>query len=179
MYVVKDGENMETIYCRRSIRKYDSRKVEPEKIDKMLRAAMQAPSAGNQQPWEFLVVEDKGHLVKMSKIGPYAGMLMEAPLAIIVLGNLDNLRFPMFWEQDLGAATQNLLLQAADEGLGAVWIGVAPIKKREEVLNDMFRLPEHVRPFCIIAMGYPAKGQENYFTDRFKKEKVHYETYQR
>ncbi len=170
---------METIFTRRSIREYESKKVEPEKIDKMLRAAMQAPSAGNQQPWEFIVVEDQERLLKLSEVGPYAGMLAKAPLGIIVLGNLDNLRFPVYWEQDLGAATQNLLLQAADDGLGAVWIGVAPLKERENLITEMVGLPEHVRPFCMIAIGYPDEGQKNYFNDRFDKDRIYYETYQR
>ena len=76
---------MTSIFKRRSVRRYTDRKVEKEKIDRMLRAAMQAPSACNQQPWEFLVVEDKATIEKLAKFSPYARMLLEAPLAIVIL----------------------------------------------------------------------------------------------
>lgn len=88
---------MESIFTRRSIRKYEEKAIEKEKIEKLLRAAMQAPSAGNQQPWEFLVVENKETLEKLSEISPYSTMLKEAPLAIIVLSNEEKMKFPEYW----------------------------------------------------------------------------------
>lgn len=78
---------MNEIFIRRSIRKYKQQAVEREKIQKILQAAMQAPSAGNQQPWEFIVVEDKQRLEQLSLVSPYAGPVKNAPLTIVVLAN--------------------------------------------------------------------------------------------
>ena len=99
----------EAIKNRRSIRKYEDKPVEKATVEKLLRAAMQAPSAGNQQPWEFIVVENKETLAQMANVSPYATPLKNAAVSIIVLVNKDSLRFPSYWQQDLAAATQNLL----------------------------------------------------------------------
>lgn len=166
---------MKTIDIRRSIRKYTDQPVSQVEIEKLLRAAMQAPSAGNQQPWEFLVVEDKDMLEKVSKVSPYAGMVKDASLAVIMLGNEERMRFPENWEQDLSAATQNLLLEVADLGLGAVWLGVAPLEDRVTYISELFDLPEHIKPFAIVPVGHPAT--ENKFVDRYDETRVHREKY--
>lgn len=167
---------MEVIFTRRSIRKYKEQPVEKEKIEKLLRAAMQAPSAVNQQPWEFMVVEDRDNLDKLSQLTPYSKMLAHAPLAIIVLANMNNLRAPNYWQQDLGACTQNILLEATYVGLGSVWLGVAPDEERMNNIIDMFDLPNDILPFCVISIGYP-EGEENRFIDRFDERKIHIEKY--
>jgi len=167
---------MNTIFTRRSVRKYLDKKIEPEKVDRMLRAAMQAPSATNQQPWEFIVVDDKDTIVKLADFSPYAKMLPGAPLAFVVLEK-QGMRAPLFTEQDLGAATQNLLLQAAEDGLGTVWMGVGRGTEREAFLTKMFSLPETVKPFAVIAVGYPAEENANKFVDRYEADRVHYNKY--
>lgn len=166
---------MNAIYIRRSIRSYKEQIVEKEKIDKLLRAAMQAPSAGNQQPWEFIVVQNKNTLEKLSHLSPYAKPVARAPLALVLLANMEGLRFPENWEQDMSAATQNILLEAVELGLGAVWLGVAPNKDRMDYVKKLFNLPEKVKPFCVLAIGYPALGQENKFIDRYDESRVRYE----
>lgn len=166
---------MNTIFTRRSIRNFTHQVVEREKIDKLLRAAMQAPSAGNQQPWEFIVVQDKTTLEKLGGLSPYAKPAAKAPLAFVLVAREEGLRFPEYWEQDMSAATQNILLEAVELGLGAVWLGAAPVKERMDYLREMFNLPEKIKPFCVIALGYPAPGQENRFVDRFEASRVHYE----
>lgn len=168
---------MEEIFTRRSIRRFEDRPVEKAVLDKLLRAAMQAPSAGNQRPWEFLVIEDKTLLEKLSHMSPYAGPCARAPMAIVLLANLGQLNFPECWQQDMGAATENLLLEAVHLGLGAVWMGTAPEENRETYVRDLFGLPEQVRPFALIALGYPAEGTGNHFTDRYEEKRVHHETY--
>lgn len=168
---------MKEIFTRRSIRNYTDKIVEDEKIEKLLRAAMQAPSSTNQQAWEFIVVKDKERLENLAKTSLYGGPIAKAPLAIVVLGNEDNMRYPGNWEQDLGAATQNLLLEAVSLNLGAVWIGIAPVEERIENVRNLFTLPLTVKPYCVIAIGYPAKGQENKFIDRYDASKVHKEVY--
>ncbi|MGL5347721.1 MAG: nitroreductase family protein [Peptostreptococcaceae bacterium] len=168
---------MEAIFKRRSIRKYTDDKVEQEKIEKLLRAAMQAPSAGNQQPWEFIVLQDKEKLVKLSHMSKYSKLIADAPLAFILLGNEDRMRYPENWEQDMGAATQNLLLEAVELDLGAVWMSAAPLDDRMNYIKNMFNLEDKLKPYCVVTVGYPAKGQENKFIDRYDESRVHYDNY--
>ena len=167
---------MDIIFNRRSVRKYTEQKIEPEKVDRMLRAAMQAPSATNQQPWEFLVIDDKETIVKLAEFSPYAKMLPGAPLAMVILEK-QGVRAPLFTEQDLGAAVQNLMLQAVEDGLGSVWMGVGRGTERETFLTEMFNLPETVKPFAVLAIGYPADENANKFVDRYDEARVHYNKY--
>lgn len=166
---------METINRRRSIRKYRSEPVERERVEALLRAAMQAPSAGNQRPWEFLVVENRDRLKALAGMSAYAGMVAHAAGAVVFLGCAERMRFPENWEQDMAAAAQNFLLEAVEQGLGAVWLGVAPVEDRELYVRELFDLPEGYRPFCVIPFGVPGEGQENVFTDRFEAERIHFE----
>jgi nitroreductase len=162
------------IYIRRSVRSYSDKYVEEEKIDQLLKAGMQAPSAGNQRPWEFIVVRDREILVKLSSASPYAKCVDKAPAAIVMNVNRENLRFPQYTDQDMGACAQNILLEAVTQGLGAVWLGISPINEREKAVRDIFGLDEKIRPFAIIPVGYPLNDDANHFTDRYEEEKVTY-----
>lgn len=165
----------EGIQKRRAIRKYEKRSIEKEKIEKLLRAAMQAPSAANQQPWEFIVVENKETLEKLSEAHLYAKPVKEAPLAILVLSKReDDLIFPQYWQQDLAAATENILLAAVELGLGAVWMGVAPEEDRMNYIKELFQLPQGVKAFAMLSVGY---SSDNKVVDRFDASRIHYEKY--
>ena len=164
----------EGIQLRRSIRQYDKKPIEKETIEKLLRAAMQAPSAANQQPWEFLVVENQETLQKLSSAHTYATPMKNAALAIIVLAKEEGLLFPQYWQQDLAAATQNILLAAVEFGLGAVWMGVAPEEDRMAYIKELFQLPQGVKAFAMLALGY---SSGNTFKDRFDADRIHYEKY--
>jgi nitroreductase len=168
---------MDVIFTRRSVRRYKKQVVEQEKIEKLLKAGMQAPSAANQQPWEFIVVQKQENLDKLAGISAYSKMVADAPLAIVLVGNEDRMRLQLHWEQDMAAATQNILLEAAHLGLGAVWLGVAPIKERMDYISELYGLKKRLKPFCVISIGYPEEGQENKFVDRYDPDRVHYETY--
>lgn len=161
----------EAIYGRRSIRKYTDADVPDDLIEIILAAAMAAPSAGNQQPWHFVVMRDRDTLNQITEFHEYSAMLKEAPVAIAVCADLSIERHKGYWVQDCSAATQNLLLAAHAKGLGAVWLGVHPRPPREEGLKKLLNLPESVEPFCIVSLGWPAeeKGPSN----RFKDERVH------
>lgn len=165
---------MQEIFNRRSIRKFKDQAVEPEKIDKLLRAAMQAPSAANQQPWEFIVIQDKERLHEVSQISPYAKPAAGSAVTFVLLANEKELKVPTGWEEDMSAAAQNILLEAVYLGLGGVWFGVATSDAVSDQVRSLFELPEHIRPFALISVGYP-DGQKNEFIDRYKEEKVHYE----
>ena len=168
---VKDY-NLNSIFTRRSIRQFTDQIVEKEKIDSLIRAAMQAPSANNQQAWHFLVVEGKENLEKLSELHRYSKCLKGASLAIVVLGNTSIMTSPDFWQQDLGAATQNIQLQAVELGLGSVWLGTAPKEERIKFIQDLFNIDKNLVPYSVLAIGYP-KGV-NKFVDRFDETKVTY-----
>lgn len=165
---------MDEIFNRRSIRKFKDQALEPDKIDRLLRAAMQAPSAGNQQPWEFIVIQDKERLAQVSGTSPYAKPIAGSAVTFVLLANEKELKIPTAWEQDLSAATQNLLLEAVHLGLGGVWFGVATSDAVAENVKKFFELPENIRPFAMVSVGYP-DGQKNEFADRYKADRVHYE----
>jgi nitroreductase len=164
---------MEEIFKRRSIRKYKAKKVEEEKIEKLLKAAAAAPSAGNEQPWHFVVIKDRDTLNHLAEVHPYAKMLKDAPLAVAVCGDLNKQRHEGFWVQDCAAATQNILLEAVSLDLGAVWIGAYPNEERERVVSEVLDVPENIRTVSLISIGYPAEKKGK--TDRLSDEIVHHD----
>lgn len=160
------------IFTRRSIRKFESKPVEADKIERILKAGMQAPSAHNLQPWEFLVVTDQDKREAVSQMSPWAKMVASAPVTIIVIGHQKNKDMEKFLPQDLGACTQNILLQITQEGLGGCWMGFYPDETRVESVRKYFNMPEDRIPFSVIACGY--SSDENHFVDRSDMTKVHY-----
>ncbi len=164
---------MEEIFERRSIRKYQDKNVEAEKIEKLLEAAVAAPSAGNEQPWHFIVIKDRERLAHLAEIHPYAKMLKEAPLAIAVCADLDKQKHEGFWVQDCSAATQNILLEAVSLDLGAVWIGCHPAEDREKEVSEYLEVPANFKTLSLISVGYPA--EEKGRADRLSEDIIHYE----
>lgn len=167
---------MDAIFNRRSVRKFLDKAVEQEKTERILRAAMQAPSAKNQQPWEFIVIHDKRKIEKLSQFSPYSKLLLGAPMAVVILEKCD-VSASLLAQQDLGACTQNMMLQAVEEGLGTCWMGVGKETDREKFLIDMFALPDNVKPFAVIAVGYPQQQDANKFVDRYDETRIHMEEY--
>ena len=148
---------MEAIFKRRSIRRYTDQAIEKEQIEKVLKAGMNAPSAGNEQPWQFLVIDDRKLLDRIPDFHPHSRMLYEAPVAIVVCGDMTKVKYKEYWPQDCSAATQNILLSIADLDLGGVWLGVYPREDRVRKLQDLFKMPDGIIPFSIIAMGHPSE----------------------
>lgn len=159
---------LDNIAARKSVRSYTPEQVPDEMIEKLLRAAMAAPSAKNQQPWEFIVVRQRETLDSLAAGLRYAKMLKEAPLAIVVCARKDANR----WEHDASAATENLLLAAEALGLGAVWTA-ADDEERASVVIRQFGLPEGIWPLCVVPIGFPAG--ENHPKDKWNPAKIHYE----
>ena len=160
------------IFKRRSIRRFETRPVEPEKVERILKAGMQAPSAHNLQPWEFLVITEQEKRDAVSKMSPWAGMVAKAPVTIIVIGHQENKDMEKYLPQDLGAFTENILLQIAAEELGGCWMGFYPDEDRVNSVRKYFNLPEDRIPFSVIALGY--SPDENRFVDRSDMSRVHY-----
>ena len=162
---------MNEIFHRTSIRNYLDKKIESEKIEKMLRAAMAAPSAGNQQPWEYYVITDSSILEKLSKTSPYAGCAADAPLAFVACYRTA-CKLPEYAQIDMSASVENLLLEADSLGLGAVWLGIAPLKERMEAVRSVVQIPQDLVAFAIIPCGYPETMHPQ--QDRFETGRVHY-----
>lgn len=163
------------VFKRRSIRRFEDKPIENDKLERVLKAGMQAPSAHNMQPWEFLVVTDKDKREALSKMSPYSGMVANAPVAIIVLGKVTDERFMPWVQQDLSACTMNILLQIAEEDLGGCWMGYYPDEERVQIVRDYFCIPKDVIAFSVIALGY--SPDKNRFVDRSDMTKVHYNLY--
>ncbi len=160
---------LETIFTRRSIRKYTSEPVAEADVKTLLDAAMNAPSANNCQPWHFIVVTDRAMLNAIMDVHPYSKMLAEAPMAIVVCG--DTMVSGSYWQQDCAAATENLLLAARALDLGTVWLGVFPSEARASGVHKLFELPDHVQPLCIVAVGHP--NEQKGRVERSDAAKVH------
>lgn len=162
---------MEAIFSRRSIRKYTSQKVPEKVIEELLKAGMAAPSAGNQQPWHFVVIDDRNILDEIPKVHPYSQMTREASVAILICGDVKSEKHTGYWMQDCSAATQNVLLAVEAQGLGAVWLGVYPREDRVSGIRKLLGLPEHVVPLSLIPVGY--KGEQKPPADRYDASRVH------
>ncbi len=163
------------IHARRSIRDFTAEPVTDAQIETLLRAAMAAPSAGNAQPWGFIVVKDRATLDAIPEMHPYAKMAKKAPVAILVCGDTSKEKYAGYWPQDCAAATQNLLLAAVAQGLGAVWTGVHPVAERVTKFRASFTLPEQIVPFAFIPLGHPAEAKQP--ADRFDPARIHQETW--
>ena len=162
---------MEIILTRRSIRKYTEQPVSGKVLKELLEAAMCAPSAGNRQPWCFVVINDRKILDDIPNYHPYAQMLKEAPAAILVCCDSD-LQMGDYGVQDCSAATQNILLAAHAKGLGAVWLGVHPTEARVTDIKRLLNLPENIIPISLISVGYPAEQKSP--SDHYRADRVHY-----
>ncbi|HUM83838.1 MAG TPA: nitroreductase family protein [Lachnospiraceae bacterium] len=162
---------MEEIFHRVSIRKYEDRPVEAEKIEAILKAAMAAPSAANQQPWEFFVVTDRQKLAQLSGVSPYAGCTAGAPAAIVSVYRKECL-LPDYAQIDLSIAMENLWLATDAEGLGGVWLGIAPIMERMDQVEKILDMPDNLSAFAIFPLGYPAETRKQ--QDRFDRSRIHF-----
>jgi nitroreductase len=163
---------LDCIINRRSIRKFINENIELQRVEEILKAAMYAPTARNQQTFEFIVINNRQKLDELSEIHPYAKMLKTAPLAILVCHNQTKVKSDGFWIQDLAAVTQNILLQSYSIGLGSVWLGVYPRDDRENGIKKYFNLPDEIIPFSLVALGYADENPET--TERYDHKKIHF-----
>jgi len=166
---------MDVIFTRRSVRKYKDEEIDDKTIEKLIDAGVSAPSAGNQQPWHFIVLDtqkDKSTVNKIQSFHPNAKFISQSNKIIIICGDLDLEKFKGYWILDCSAATQNILLAARALGLGSCWCGVYPREDRIENFKKLFSLPKSVIPFSLISLGYTSEKQEK--IDRYDKERIHY-----
>lgn len=166
-------EAMDAILSRRSIREYTDQSVSDETIKELLEAAMSAPSAGNEQPWHFVVIRERQILDEIPKYHQYSHMLRNAPVAIMVCGDKRLQKYEGYWVQDCSAATENILIAAKANDLGAVWLGVYPIADRVIALRKLLGIPEEVTPFSLISIGYPAEEKPR--SGRYDASRIHHD----
>ena len=167
----------EIINTRRSIREYEDRDVSDDDILKILKAGMQAPGSRlGAEPWEFVVVKDKETLARLGEIKP---RVTNAPVAIVLVANIERAFYKTVWQQDMGAACENMLLEAVNLGLGGLWNGVAPEEERMKAIGKIIGIDDitDLKPYSIVTIGYPADGWENKFMDKFDEERIYYEKY--
>ena len=164
---------LETIFTRRSIRKFTGEPIRDEDLKTILKAGFQAPSAHNYQPREYIVVRDKETIKKISEFHKYAKMLPKAGCGIIVCGNKDKQPEMGFLIEDCSASIQNILLAAHGLGLGAVWCGLYSVEKLTEDMKDVLELPENIIPIGMVVVG--VKDEEKAAIDRYDESKVHFD----
>ncbi|MEN6618722.1 MAG: nitroreductase family protein [Rikenellaceae bacterium] len=166
--IMAQNPTLETIFQRKSVRSYTGQPVSVETLTILVKAGMAAPTGMNRQPWEFLVIQDKEVMTKLSQDLPYAKMLKDAQAAIIVVGNPEK---SPYWYLDCSAATQNILLAAESIGLGAVWTLAYPSEERMNTIANALSIPLPYRPLCLIPIGYP-KGPQTP-KDKWIESKLH------
>ena len=158
---------------RRSIRKFTNQKISDELINELLVCAMAAPSAKNQQPWEFYVIQSEDKLNKIRNVAKNYDF--NATLSIVVCGNKERTITQNdndFWIQDCSAAVENILLAATSLNLGAVWCGAFPVLERSNALKDILEVGDNIIPMALIQLGYPNEEKEE--RTQFNKDYVHY-----
>lgn len=168
------GMENDIILERVSVREYTDEPVSEEQRKRLLRAAMAAPSACNRQPWQFVVIDDPKILGEIADNEQYMKMARHAPLAILVCGDtslaLKGDEEP-FWVQDCSAATENILLEARELGLGAVWTGVHPMQDREDFFRKLLGMPDTIVPLSFVVIGHPARDRHP--IDKWKPDRIH------
>lgn len=167
------SDALAVIHARTSVRAYKDQPVSQDQIEKMIKAGMAAPTAGNRQPWYFVATTDRVVMDKLAEANEHGAMLKSAGAAIVVIGSpTEGLRGESgeMWVQDCAAATQNILLAATAQGLGAVWIGIHPVTDRVAAVRNALEIPQDRTPFSIISIGWPEGTPSP--KDKFKPEKV-------
>jgi nitroreductase len=167
---------IETIFRRRSIRKYTAQPVESEKLELLLQAGMAAPTAMNCKPWEFILVTDPEKLAQFRKRLLFGDR--NAPAAIVVCGNSSLSANPaarLFWVQDCSAATENIMIAAVGLGLGTVWIGIHPVAEFVRTVRKIMSIPRKVTPLCIVYVGYPVEEKPG--RTQYDEQRVHRDEY--
>ena len=165
-------ESLQALKTRRSIRKYQNKKIPQNIINDIIHCAMYSPSAFDYQPWHFIIVDKKKIFEDILKVAAHAEMIKEASYAVILCGDIKLEENIGLLIQDISAATENLLLAAHSYGLGAVWVGIYPFDDITRGIKKLFNLPGNIVPVSMAVLGYPGETPEQ--PERFKKERLHY-----
>lgn len=158
------------IYKRHSIRSFTDGDITDEQLEHVLHAGMAAPSASNSQCWSFVVIDEREKLDKIPTFHKYTNMMRQARMAILPCAVPADGIIGKFFQQDMAACVENMLIAAVECGLGACWCGVHPVAEIEQGFRDLCGIPSDVIPFCVIALGVPAEHHEP--KDRYDASRV-------
>jgi nitroreductase len=170
----------ELLKTRRSIRHYLPKAVEKDKINKITQAALMAPASKRSNPWEFIVVENKPTLLKLSECRPHGSqMLVDSPLGIVIIA--DKTKSDV-WMEDASIAAIIMQLQAQDLGLGSCWIQVygrenTEGKTAEQYILELLNIPDQYSVLCILSIGYPDEERKPFDTEKLTIDKIHFEIF--
>lgn len=168
-------DTIKALKTRRSVRRFTDEKIPEDLLIDCIECGMYAPSAGNEQPWHFILITDPQILKKIPSIHQYAQMMNDAAAGIVVCFDPTLEKHNPMSVQDCAAATQNILLAVHAMGYGSCWLGVYPREKRMQGFRDLFKIPDHVVPFSAIAVGKPVKEKTE--VDRYKSDRLHRESW--
>lgn len=146
---------LQGIYTRRSIRRYTEQPVEREQLIEIIKAGTWAPSGLNNQPWRFIIINEKTLHHKLAQFTKYRHIIENAAACIVVLADKDSMYDELKDHQAIGACIQNMLLTAHSFGLGAVWLG--EILKNSKKIRILLDYPEQMELMAVVALGYPAE----------------------
>lgn len=170
-------ETLEAIKTRRSIRQYKDEALSDDILRELLEAGMSGPTGGNNKPWQFIIINDPEILQEIPNVHSGAPFTPDAPLAILVCGDLEKYpgimeKYLDVWVIDCSIAAQNILLAAHGRGLGAFWTGAYPMEERVNGLKILLELPNYIMPLALLVIGYPA--EQLLVEDRYDVSRVHY-----
>ena len=163
----------EVIKKRRSIRQYQPKPIEPEKVEAILKAAMMSPSARHERLWEFVVVDDPTKIKQLAAVKPHAQHVGQAPVVIVVCSGPGD-----YWLEDASIVGQTIYLAATNEGLGTCWTQIRGGKDpagdcAEAFVRRILNIPDEIRVLCLMPLGYPALQPEEHSETDFEEEKIH------
>lgn len=163
---------MNAIFKRVSVRQFEEKAIESEKIEKILQAGFSAPSALNERPWEFYVVTNKDKLNELSKSSPYAKTVTNAPAVIVICYNTSTLKNLDFVDINCSVAAENMLIEMEELGLGGVFMALRPFDERVNAVAKILNTPKEVVPFNLMPFGYPKNKRQAKLM--YNAERVHY-----
>jgi len=168
---------LDAIKKRRSIRKYQKKEVEPEKLEEILKAAMYSPSAMHRRPWEFIVVKNQELKDKLAKATPWCGFVKDASIILIIAASESP-----FWVEDCSIAAEAVYLEATNQGLGTCFCQIFEsktllMKSGEDYARELIKAPKNIRILCLMPLGYPDEEKAEHSEKEFEKNKIHYEKY--
>ena len=147
-------DTITALMTRRSIRAWKEDPVTENERKTIFEAAMNAPSAADARPWHFVSMDDPEIIRQFTGLGG-TEMLENAPLLVLVCGEVAREIYPGFWPQDCSCAAQNMQLAAHEIGIGCVWIAIYPLEERVQACRGILGIPEEITPFALLAMGRP------------------------
>lgn len=166
---------LDAIRKRRSIRNFQNKSVEEEKLQEILKAAMFAPSARHSRPWEFILVKDKKTKDKLAATKVGSAFVNKAPLIIVICAQETHQ-----WIEDCSIVAENIYLEATNQGLGTCWVQIRGSERPngsscEEYVKKLLKIPDKIRVLCMMPIGYPAEQLSEHQESEYEKRKLHRE----